>query len=342
MTNRLELNWKLEGFVDEQRYYCSETPIDLDNLPLPKAVLAGDVRTHIDSDCVMGKKYYLRMGAVKNNLEKMSDEKSILFGKEWTPQNLSNLAKFWLNSDNAIIDSSSRISQLTDLSGNNFHFTQSNNAQKPILVTQPDAKVIRYDGVDDCLQITSGSALNISKNTDGLWVFIVARKASLDSASIPRRLFVYERGTSASTRFGLFSDDGTGNSLNKFVAGCRRLDADPYQYQASPNTVTTNATILCGFINYATGILELSENGSVYSKSIGGTANTSDTSSTKVTLGGQNGLESFNGDIYEVISGNGNLNTTDRQKLEGWAAHKYGVINSLPSNHPYKTLIPTL
>ncbi|RLL31774.1 hypothetical protein D9K80_14640, partial [Acinetobacter cumulans] len=37
-TNRLELNWKLDGFVDEQRYYCSETAIDPLNLPPHKAI----------------------------------------------------------------------------------------------------------------------------------------------------------------------------------------------------------------------------------------------------------------------------------------------------------------
>ncbi len=50
MTNRLELNWKLDGFADEQRYYCSESPIDINNLPLPKAVIAGNVRTYVDTD----------------------------------------------------------------------------------------------------------------------------------------------------------------------------------------------------------------------------------------------------------------------------------------------------
>ena len=38
MTNRLELSWKLDGFIGEQRYYCSETPIDVNNLPVPKAI----------------------------------------------------------------------------------------------------------------------------------------------------------------------------------------------------------------------------------------------------------------------------------------------------------------
>ncbi|MGE8542277.1 MAG: discoidin domain-containing protein [Acinetobacter sp.] len=74
MTSRIELNWKLDGFVDEQRYYCSETPIDSENLPVAKVVLAGDVRTHVDSDIEVGKTYFVRIGSVKNGIEKISDE----------------------------------------------------------------------------------------------------------------------------------------------------------------------------------------------------------------------------------------------------------------------------
>lgn len=74
MTNHLELNWKLDGFVDEQRYYCSETPIDLESLPVPKAILAGDVRSYVDATIEVGKTYFVRVGSVKNGVEKLSDE----------------------------------------------------------------------------------------------------------------------------------------------------------------------------------------------------------------------------------------------------------------------------
>lgn len=73
MTNRLELNWSLDGFVDEQRYYCSEAPIDPANLPTPKAVLAADVREYIDTEIETGKNYYVCVSSVKNNVEKLSD-----------------------------------------------------------------------------------------------------------------------------------------------------------------------------------------------------------------------------------------------------------------------------
>ncbi|MFH7767570.1 hypothetical protein ACE01R_16415, partial [Acinetobacter sp. BSP-28] len=66
-------NWDLDGFIDEQRYYCSETPIDLLNLPVPKAILAGDVRTYTDFSITAGVTYYICVGSVKNGVEKLSD-----------------------------------------------------------------------------------------------------------------------------------------------------------------------------------------------------------------------------------------------------------------------------
>lgn len=104
MTNRLELTWKLDGFVDEQRYYCSETEIDPENLPVPKAVLAGDVRSHVDTSIEVGKIYYVCVGSIRGGFEKISDVVMVvaksntvsllmfdtdltdLMGKIWTPQ----------------------------------------------------------------------------------------------------------------------------------------------------------------------------------------------------------------------------------------------------------------
>ncbi|WP_291390493.1 LamG-like jellyroll fold domain-containing protein [Acinetobacter sp.] len=76
-TNRLELNWNLDGFIDEQRYYCSETPIDTANLPVPKAVLASHVRSYVDTDIEFGNTYYVVVSSVKGGIEKVSQEVEI-------------------------------------------------------------------------------------------------------------------------------------------------------------------------------------------------------------------------------------------------------------------------
>ena len=72
MTNRLELNWKLDGFVDEQRYYCSETPFTSTTLPAAKAVLLNTDRTYVDTDIDEDKLYYVAVSSVRNGVEKVS------------------------------------------------------------------------------------------------------------------------------------------------------------------------------------------------------------------------------------------------------------------------------
>jgi hypothetical protein len=46
--------------------------------------------------------------------------------------------------------------------------------------------------------------------------------------------------------------------------------------------------------------------------------------------------------VYELLMTTAALSTTDRQKAEGYLAHKHGLTGSLPSGHPYKTNPPTV
>jgi hypothetical protein len=45
-------------------------------------------------------------------------------------------------------------------------------------------------------------------------------------------------------------------------------------------------------------------------------------------------------DFAEVVTAPGSLSTDDRQKVEGYLAHKWGTTASLPGGHPYKTEAP--
>ena len=72
MTNCLELNWELDGVVDEQRYYFSETPFTSTTLPTPKAVLLNTDRTYVDTDIDEDKLYYVAVSSVRNGVEKVS------------------------------------------------------------------------------------------------------------------------------------------------------------------------------------------------------------------------------------------------------------------------------
>ena len=44
--------------------------------------------------------------------------------------------------------------------------------------------------------------------------------------------------------------------------------------------------------------------------------------------------------IYEMLLYNAYLNTTDRQKVEGYLAWKWGLQANLPGGHPYASAAP--
>ena len=161
MTNRLELNWKVDGFVDEQRYYCSETPIDPENLPTPKAVLAGDVRTYIDVIVELNKTYYVAIGSVKNNVEKLSAVVQVstaglsqtlknLFtaSEKGLAYNFQDISTMWQDTAGTIpvtaVDQ--LVARVDDLSGNNNHIIQTDVSKRPQLKQDVEGSYLWFDG----------------------------------------------------------------------------------------------------------------------------------------------------------------------------------------------------
>ena len=123
----LELNWSLDGIVDEQRYYCSETPIDSENLPVPKAVLAGNIRAYTDFAITEGSEYYICVGSVRNGVEKLSDEINVVADNriyrvqlKVTSSNLLNsygtLPLTWSQSNVTLIHANNEIQQTSSSS----------------------------------------------------------------------------------------------------------------------------------------------------------------------------------------------------------------------------------
>lgn len=329
-------NWDLDGFVSEQRYYCSETPIDPLNLPVPKAVLAGDVRTYIDIVGVeKGKQYYLAVGSVKNGIEKLSDQVIKLAGVAWTPADLSNPSKLWVSSDSVIADSSNRISQLTDKSGNNHHFTQSNNSYKPVLAIVDGNPVIRFDGSNDVLYGVE-STKSIFRNIDKYFIFFVYKSSIGGQAE--QFLIHSSQASSTAWRAGIRVRE-TGNTD---VLG--RVNDSTY----FANGFTNNHDIQIGamYVNMQTGAISVADDGKSFNSitvTAGSIPNTA--SANVMSIGGNesnSATYALKGDIYEIIVSTNALSNTDKQKLEGWAAHKYGLTANLPSDHPYKTLVPVL
>jgi hypothetical protein len=53
-----------------------------------------------------------------------------------------------------------------------------------------------------------------------------------------------------------------------------------------------------------------------------------------------NGTEYWSGPIAEVVVLSQTMTTADRQRVEGYLAHKWGLTANLPAGHPYTTTPP--
>ena len=338
MTNRLELNWKVDGFIDEQRYYCSETPIDPENLPLPKAVLAGEARSHTDTNIEIGKTYYIRIGSVKNGVEKLSSEINVSAGIPWTPEEITT--SMYFTADSVIKDGLNRISQLNDLSGNGNHAIQNTDSRKPLhALFGGGSLAIQFDGIDDYLWQSNTSYLN---NVAGAWVFSIELVNSKSG---------YTYLTTSPFSISGASKIASGYLSSKPYIGGRRQYSNAWSEVVDTLNRTGEENINFSQIDFSSAKALMFINGTqtAINNSFGTAGNADNTAIVGTSIGayvGNNNASAFAGGVVGkvgcIIIGTGVLSAVNRQKLEGWAAHKYGLTGNLPSGHPYKTLIPTL
>jgi hypothetical protein len=80
-------------------------------------------------------------------------------------------------------------------------------------------------------------------------------------------------------------------------------------------------------------------NSSVLTPYINGIAMTTKTGTTQAFLGLS--LESsWNGHLAELLIFSAVHSTNQRQQVEGYLAWKWGLLNNLPTNHPYRLIKP--
>lgn len=287
-----------------------------------------------------GQKYLISVGAEKNGYEKISTEQVFLAGTPWTPENLTNAVKLWVSSDSIVADSSNRISQLTDKSGNNYHFSQSNNNYKPVLAVVDGNTVIRFDGSNDYMNSSLG--LGLTANTNKLWSFAVFKLNAVPSSATGAVFAAKQGGARETNRFSstitvagrsadYFGRADTGASGSHgyphlFVAGDYVMTYVALDHSTAESIINVNGA---GDNIIATGL---------------GTGVTSNSTSTYHIIGaGRSDREYLNFDLIDLMVSSGSLPTSNElDRLFGWAAHKYGLTDNLPLDHPFKTLTPTL
>jgi hypothetical protein len=245
-----------------------------------------------------------------------------IFNFFFTPTQLSNLSVWYDAADAGTLSTSgSAITSWRDKSGNGFTATAANSPTYGTVV-QNGKNTVSFNGTNQTF--STSHTINSALHT----LIIVHRPATLaQNTSVLRwqsggPYVVFPYYFNAAPRGYITSYDGT--VLNS--GGTTLLD----------NSVTTNFNIIICTVQSGSQLMH--RDGTQQ-------ASTTEVLTSSITpalfigsLGG--GSEYFSGSIAELIVYNSFLSTTQRQQIEGYLAWKWGLVASLPANHPHKTIRP--
>lgn len=258
----------------------------------------------------------------------------------WTPSQLNDKA-VWVISDHADnVIASGKATKLNNLTGLGGGTIYTGNGAKHGTTTLNSRPVLTADGTDSG-EYEFLMTRRETQNMTGITIVAVHKMRVADTAGPTLKVLVgvNRAGGTAGIRADL--SNSSSSVPNNARMGGRRLDADGY---ASVHDNTDHGTawrITIGNNNYSTGVGSIYVNGVqlVSTAAVFGTGASSNTTPvTGIMLGRYvSGNTHGNYELAEMLVIRGNLGSTDREKLEGYLAHKWGLTANLDVAHPYKT-----
>lgn len=245
------------------------------------------------------------------------------------PTDLTSLT-LWLDADDAATLFQDRagttpaasdgdpVGQWADKSGNNFHAQQATTANKPTLklAIQNGRNVIRCDGND--VLLLSGAALDMFRNQSFAYIFAVYSNTTSGAKRV-----IYANTGALNTRISIADGKGA------HYAQARQLDADTVVVATSSVVAGGAVSIVSVLSEWIAGDLTLRLNGqAVASAAYADTKNTSDVSSSEVSIAGRDiGLDAITGDIAEMLVYTPSLAFTASEisSVEAYLASKWGI-----------------
>lgn len=243
----------------------------------------------------------------------------------WDPSLLSNLRAWYDAESISGVSDGAAVSTWADGSGNGNNLAVP-GALDPIYKTSAinGMSSVRFSTSEDHMAATGTSLM--SGATDFRLACVVSR------TSTNAYQHVVDVRNSSTTDLVLVR--------HRSSAGLESVVISPSNSTASQlttsNPVSTDEIIVVDY-DLSSGSFSTYVDGTVlHTVSFSGfTASTNAT--YQLTVGGTDSTTIWAGDIAEVVLSD----IGDRQKLEGYLAHKWGLTANLPVGHPYKTTAPT-
>jgi hypothetical protein len=270
------------------------------------------------------------------------------FTQLWTPEQISTALWLDANDLSTITTVSGVVSQWNDKSGNAKHATQSSSTSRPLLSSNilNGRNVIAFDGLNDWLTCGVASDWSFLHNSTAD-IYAVWKVGSTSDPNAAYALYSTNIGTVTNSGSYIIYDDRASNSRNNAIAYAALTSAN-FILSASSNAYPPNqATVFNARINIPASA---SNRFSFYVNETFYAGTNSDASSaisgnpaTPLRIGYYNGSSFFlAGYIAELAISRTLLSTTDRQRMAGYMAHKWGLTAGLPTDHPYKSAPPTI
>lgn len=247
-------------------------------------------------------------------------------GGAWTPAAIS--LSLWLDANDAgtVSEDSGAVSQWDDKSGNSYNFSQPSSSAQPSIETLGGKNVVSFDGVSEYLSIDESLFYALSEHTTVAVIYVDSGSSGdywLAEGSSTNNTPVYGPGRTDGWPFmrnnvgGTVLDSPTDAPYSDStwkIWGYEETTEEFHKFVNAPLTPSASHS-------HSRGTLTLD------TTSLGALVRLSAALHTPIK-------------IAEVVTYSGTSNT-DRQKLEGYLAHKWGLQANLPVDHPYKTEAPT-
>lgn len=241
----------------------------------------------------------------------------------WEPSELGADLALWLDADDAdtLTLNGSNVAQWDDKSGNGRNVVQATSALQPVYGSNAinGKPALIFDGDDDKMSTTVG---NIFSTTDG-------GKSILS--------VIRYKDTTTGTQ-NVYMTDLAANTPRMYLqanAGTLRAYNGTY---LTDGTYTAGQIDLSSLVQLSSGTFLLYRDGTLAGTGVPPTA----AATSGFLIADSNTTFGSNADIdtAEFVVFDGDIDDTDRQKIEGYLAHKWGLVANLPSNHPYKAAPP--
>lgn len=271
----------------------------------------------------------------------------VLGAAPWTPFDLESPPAVWLRDDSEHVPFEGRISVIRNNLGtlSDAEYVQNNNAWQPSFIENylNGRRVIDWRG-SHIMYCDDADVRDLFRNVaQALTVGVYW----LEPASSALRSFMWwARGTSSASRVALTASDPAvaGGVPGAPIAGGRRQDADDFDGALSQTPREGQWVMAIGTLDFEGRVGRLYIDGTLDTEkenlwSSGGL--TSDSRSNSVSIGANSSRSSyFIGQTAELMASSSIPTQEEIDKIFGYLAHRWGLTDNLPMDHPYKDTPP--